>query len=99
MFSYKDKFRPGRMISLGPMATDKLQASTLRQALRFAELSQAELVRLMRTSGESIACSESYMSKIANGLKPGPQYQAAINRALAKKGVSINWDSPRGQNY
>lgn len=87
------------MIIFPPMATDQLQASTLRQALRFAEISQAELVRLMRTSGESVACSESYMSKIANGLKPGPQYQAAINRALAKKGVSIVWDSPRGQNY
>ena len=70
---------------------DKLQAFNLKMALRLAEMSQAELARLMRKNREGLACSESYMSKIYNGLTPGPQYQAAINRALAKRGVEIDW--------
>lgn len=83
------------------VATDNnLQASDLRQALRFAEWTQADLVRAMRENREGLACSESYMSKIANGLKPGSMYQAAINRALAKRNVQIDWTLRRGRtNY
>lgn len=82
------------------MANDYLAAADLRQALRFAEMTQAELIRSMRKNKEGLACSESYMSKIANGLRPGSQYQAAINRALAKKGVRIEWTPIRDRsNY
>lgn len=73
------------------MDSDKLQASNLKQALRFAGISQAELARLMRENREGLACSESYLSKLYNGLVPGSQYRAAINRALETKGVYIAW--------
>ena len=53
----------------------------------------------MRENREGLACSESYMSKVANGLKPGLQYQAAINRALAKRDVQIDWTLKQGVNY
>ena len=81
------------------MDNGKLQASNLKQALRFADWSQADLVRAMRENREGLACSESYMSKIANGLKPGAQYQAAINRALESKNVEIAWEPTRATNY
>lgn len=74
------------------------QAANLKQALRFAEISQADLARLMR-SDKSVGCSESYISKIYNGLRPGPIYQDAINRALAEKDVHIDWNPRRGTNY
>lgn len=58
-------------------------------------MTQAELIRAMRANREGLACSEAYMSKINNGLKPGLQYQAAINRALAERGVTITWTPAR----
>lgn len=86
------------MLSFRIVDTAKLSASNLRQALRFAGISQAELARLMRANKEGLACSESYMSKLYNGLRPGSQYQAAINRALSKHNVQIDWTQRSGQN-
>lgn len=72
----------------------KLQATTLKQALRFADIGQADLIRLMRENREGLACSESQINRFYNGLRPGSQYRAAINRALALKNVEIKWDDP-----
>ena len=68
------------------------QATSLKQALRFADIGQAELIRLMRENREALACSESHINRFYNGLRPGPQYRAAINRALATRNVEIKWD-------
>jgi len=80
---------------MAAMTNDKIPAANLKQALRLADMTQAELIRSMRKNREGLACSEAYMSKINNGLKPGSQYQAAINRALAKRGVEIKWAPSR----
>lgn len=73
------------------VTTGALSVASLSEGLEAAEWTQADLRRAMIRNREGLACSEGYISKLVNGLKPGPQYQSAINRALRTQGVEVEW--------
>ena len=75
-----------------PVTTGYLSFATLKEALEAAEWDMRDLrMAILENPEEVLACSESQFSRFRHGLYPGKAYRAAMNRALATKGVQVEW--------